>query len=383
MSPDGIIRTVAGGGNSTSIAENVSATSVALQFPSGIAVDGQGNLYIAERGRSNSGMRTAIVSACGRWGRTAGSQPRQAPASWGYSGDGGPALEARLVNPGAMAVDGAGKLYFSQTLGVRKVSSGKITTVAGTLDTRAIGDGGQVADAIVEQPDGLGRDRAGNLYIAEGHRIRKVTPAGVISTIAGVGAPGYGGDGGAATAAHLNYPSGIAVAEDGTIYFADKDNNRVRKISPGGVIGTVAGDPGMASVGRPSHVVLDTAGNIYFNDTSNNLIRKVDRGGASTVFAGGGPSGALGDGKVATSATLNDPQGLVSIARVTFTWRTGVTCACGRSLPEGSSARLPETVRAVTGGTWGTAGRRPRPVSAARARWFSTRMGICLSASSI
>ena len=170
------------------------------------------------------------------------------------------------------------------------VADGTISTIAGTDSSGYSGDGGAATSASLYNPSGVALDTAGNIYIADrdNHRIRKVSVAdGTISTIAGTGSSGFSGDGGAATSADLYYPSGVALDTAGNIYIADRNNNRIRKVSVAdGTISTIAGtgssgysgDGGAATSARlssPSGVALDTAGNIYIADGSNHRIRKL------------------------------------------------------------------------------------------------------------
>ena len=208
---------------------------------------------------------------------------------------------------------------------VRKVNSaGIVTTVAGNGTLGFSGDGGPAAGAGVWNPMGLAVDAAGNLYIADSGngRIRKVNPAGVISTVAG-GAllPGFSGDGGAAVGAGLFLPGGLAVDAAGNIFITDIGNNRIRKVNPAGVISTVAGngskgfsgDGGAATSasfnfsGAHAGLGVDAAGNLYIPDTANHRVRKVDSTGVITTVAGNGIPGFSGDGGPAVNAGLNNP----------------------------------------------------------------------------
>ena len=166
-------------------------------------------------------------------------------------------------------------------------------------------------------------DQAGNLYIADGANnvVRKVTPAGYISTYAGTGTAGYSGDGSAGTSAELSAPWGVALDASGNLYIADSGNNRVRKVTPGGTISTYAGTgaPGFSGDGNaaisaklsaPSGVAVDSNSNLYVADAGNNRIRIVSPGGNITTYAGNGTPGFSGDGSAATSAQLSLPAGL-------------------------------------------------------------------------
>jgi len=204
-------------------------------------------------------------------------------------------------------------------------AAGTISTFAGTGVVGSTGDGGPATSARLFSPSGVTADRAGNVYIAEtgSHRIRKVTPAGVISTFAGTGSRGFSGDGGPATSAALSLsPSGhqgLAVDSDGNLYIPDHTNQRVRKVDSSGVISTVAGTGSRGSSGDggpataagltdPIAVAFDGAGNLYIAEFAGNRVRKVDRAGVITTAAGGGRLGSgNGDGGPATSAILNAP----------------------------------------------------------------------------
>jgi PKD repeat protein len=201
------------------------------------------------------------------------------------------------------------------------MSASTITTVAGTGTLGSSGDGGPATSAQLANPDGLAFDAQGALYISDnrGNRVRKVS-AGTITTVAGTGVAGFLGDGGGpATEAKLDGPTGLAVAADGTLYFADFRNNRVRRVTGGG-IGTIAGigeagysgDDGPSTSARlhsPAGVAVDREGNLYIADYGNNRIRKVTRG-RITTFAGTGVAGFSGDGGPAAAAELNHPYGV-------------------------------------------------------------------------
>ena len=246
----------------------------------------------------------------------------------GYTGDGGAATSANIRRPEGVAVASNGDVYFSDTANhaIRKVAAatGIITTVAGTGSPGSTGDGGAATAATLSSPEDVAVTSIGDLYIADtgNHEIRKVTAStGIITTVAGNGSPGSLGDGGAATAARLNSPRGIAVASNGDLYIGDRSNNKVRKVTAStGVITTYAGtgtagylgDVGAATSARlnqPEGVALASNGDLYIADVSNNVIRKVTAStGIITTFAGTGTAGSTGDGGLATSAQLNAPQ---------------------------------------------------------------------------
>ena len=241
----------------------------------------------------------------------------------GYSGDGGPATEATLYQPEGVAVDAAGNLYIADCHNhcIRKVdTTGIITTVAGTGEEGYSGDGGLANDARLAYPEDIALDSSGNLYIADrgNLRVRRMDTNGIITTVAGTGERGYGGDGGLATEARLNSPSGVAVDPSGNLYLADSNNDRVRKVGTNGIITTVAGtgvreysgDGGLATDARiayPTSVAVDPAGNLYIADFMNNRVRKVGTNGIITTVAGTGVREYSGDGGPATDARLAYP----------------------------------------------------------------------------
>jgi uncharacterized repeat protein (TIGR01451 family) len=324
VSAAGIITTVAGNGSLGYSGDGGPATSAGLDRPSGVAVDASGNLYIAD----DFNERIRKVSTAGIITTVAGN------GSYGYSGDGGPATSAQLLNPQGVAVDASGNLYIADTYDnrVRKVSAaGIITTVAGAGPYGYSGDGGPATSAQLYLPYAVAVDASGDVYIADSHndRIRKVSAAGIITTAAGNGSCCYAGDGGPATSAQLWSPSGVAVDTSGDLYIADAGNNRVRKISAAGVIRTVAGngtcpnagfavecysgDGGAATSAQfsdPSGVAVDASGDLYITDTYNNRVRRVSAAGTITTVAGNGSYGYSGDGGPATSAQLGFPSGV-------------------------------------------------------------------------
>jgi uncharacterized protein (TIGR03437 family) len=225
---NGVITTVAGNGTPGFSGDNGPAISAQLAQPFGLAVDSAGNLYIADWGNSrirevSNGVITAVAGDSG----------------FGYFGDNGPAPYAALSGPQGVAVDSAGDLYIADTGNncIRKVSNGVITTVAGNGTYGFSGDNGPATSAQVNQPWGVAVDSAGNLYVSDtgNNRIRKVSN-GVITTVAGNGTRGFSGDGGPATSAQVNLPAGVAVDSAGNVYFADRENNRIRVLTPAAAI---------------------------------------------------------------------------------------------------------------------------------------------------
>ena len=294
---DGTLTLTAGSGKPGSSGDGGLAISAQLYAPTGVAVDGAGDLFIADTGNS----RIRKVTPAGTITTVAGN----GIGPVGFSGEGGPATSAQFGYPGPtdVAVDGAGNLFIADSgnYRVRKVTpAGTITTVAGNV-----------------YPTGVVVDGAGNLFIADSgnQRIWKVTPAATITTVAGIGIRGLSGDGGPAASAQLYDPADVAVDGAGNLFIADSGNQRIRKVSPAGTITTVAGigivlfdfsgdggPPTSAQLRGPARVAVDGAGNLFIADTGNQRIRKVTPAGTITTVAGDGTGGFSGDGGPATSA---------------------------------------------------------------------------------
>ena len=247
----------------------------------------------------------------------------------GYTGDHGPATSATLADPSAVAYDASGNLYLAdaQNHVVREVvkTTGTITTIAGTGAEGFAGDGGAATSAVLDTPTGVAVDTSGNIYIADSHnnRIRKVS-GGTITTVAGTGTAGFGGDNAAAIAASLSLPSAVAVGPGGSLYIADTNNHRIRMVT-GTTITTVAGngeelyagDGGTAlaaSLDLPTGVAVDTSGKVYIADRHNQRVRMVDTSGNISTVAGSGAvtfaGGFSGDGSNGTAAMLSKPSGV-------------------------------------------------------------------------
>lgn len=320
----GTIEIVAGAGPWGFSGDGGSATDARLWAVRGLALDSKGNLFVADTWN----QRVRKVSPAGIITTVAGSGP-VGPGAGRFSGDGGPATQAALNWPQGVAVDSAGNLFVAEWRNhrVRRVSpDGKIATVAGTGKQGFSGDGGPATAAALSGPSGLAVDRGGNLYIADFHngRVRKVSANGMIATVAG-GGTADPGDGGPATAAVLPTPAGLAVDRTGNLFVTSPSSHRVRKVSPNGTITTVAGSsPGggraggfsgdggpatKAQLNSPDAVAVDRVGNLYISDNGNHRVRKVSPDGTITTVAGGGTRGLV-DGIAATAATL-DPFGVV------------------------------------------------------------------------
>ena len=324
---NGNIHTAAGVGHFAG--DNGPATSATLSFPSSVAVDAAGSVYIADS--DNNSIRQIAVDGTVRTVAGTGVS--------GFTGDGLQAASAQLSNPQGVAVDSGGSLYIADTANqrIRKISTaGVITTVAGTGPGGSGTDGVPATQSRLFNPMGLALDAAGNLYIADSanNRVRMVSPQGIISTVAGTGTAGSSGDGANATAATLRNPEDVAVDSAGNLYIADSGNTRVRKVDSKGIITTFAGgsdniayadrctqdnmDAGdgtpaaKATLGSVSSVAVDAAGNVFISSLGMGRIRAVNLAGVISTIAGTGNCGYSGDGGLATSATLGVTGGAPS-----------------------------------------------------------------------
>ncbi len=315
-----IITTIAGNGVAACSGDGGPATAACTTVHE-VQFDAAGNLFITDRGDH----RIRKVNNAGIITTVAGN------GTPGFSGDGGPATNAELNNPNGVAIDNWGTMYIADGPNnrIRKVDTfGVITTIVGTGVTGYGGDGSAATNAKLSDPYSVAVDNVGNIYIADSYNncIRKVNPAGIISTIVGTGVSGFSGDGGAATAAMLDWPTCVVLDNSGNIFISDASNNRIRKIDAFGIISTVAGsgpvgfsaggfggDTGPATAAifnLPLDIAIDGCGDLFISDCVNNRVRKVDGTGLINTIAGNGTAGFMGDGSAATMAELDKPVGI-------------------------------------------------------------------------
>ena len=292
------------------------ASQILLQDPMGVDVDAAGNVYLSDRGRLiwkiGPGNVATVIGGTG---------------SRGSSPDGVSATEADLGLPEGIGLDARGRVYFADSLNslvLRIELDGTLTRVAGTGEEGYSGDGGLARDAALARPFDVRVDAAGDIYIADfgNNRIRKITPDGIITTVAGTGEPGYSGDGGPAREAQIDGPYGLFPTGDGGVFIADSRNNVVRLVDTNGVISTIAGtgergfsgDGGPALAARldsPQALYLGRDGRLYINDEHNHAIRVLDSEGHIFRVAGTGRAGWAETGQPGIEAPLNDPETMV------------------------------------------------------------------------
>ncbi|MDP3000834.1 MAG: hypothetical protein Q8N47_25345 [Bryobacterales bacterium] len=314
--PPGVIDTVAGTGNYGFSGDRGAAVRAQIDAVFAVAADSQGSFYFADCWNH----RVRKVTADGIVTTVAGTGEE------GYSGDGGPATAARLAYPRGLATDLQDNLYISDSANssIRKLTlrDGTISTVAGSSVPGYFGDGGRATAARLRYPRGIAIDPAGNLVIADSlnQRVRKVTPAGIISTVAGSGLSASSGDGGPATRAGLGVVQAVAADFQGNLFLSDATNHNIRKVAPNGIITTVAGgnygtssDETSAISARfryPRGLAVDGDGNLFVADSLNHRIRKITPNGSVGSVAGTGPAGFSGDRGDARLAQFNAPYDL-------------------------------------------------------------------------
>ncbi len=314
----GIITTVAGTGEAGYSGDGGLAASALMREPFMCAFDSQGNLYVAEA--TNHCVRR-IDTANGRIATVAGN------GSQGYSGDGGPAVEAMMDQPYSLQLDGNGDIYIVDRLNsvIRKVdaATGIITTVAGTGEAGYSGDGGPGTEAMLREPNDCFLDGRGGLLIADiqDQRIRRLDLAtGVITTFAGNGEKVRGGDGSPALQASILGARAVCMDSRGNTYIAEREGNGVRKVDANGIMSTFAGtgergydgDGGpaiTATWGAPKAIRCDSRDNVIVVDTENHAIRRIDPATGIVTTIAGGHLGGEGDGGTATDAGLDRPHG--------------------------------------------------------------------------
>ena len=325
------ISLVAGRGVAGYLGDGGPATLAQLNGPTGVAIDAAGGILVVDA--SNRVRRIAygtITTVAGSG--VAGHVSQGVP----LPEDGGPAIDAQLNDPIGVALDHDGNILIADALyhRIRRVTpDGTITTIAGDGIPSFLGDGGPATAANLQYPTGVAVDHDGNVFIADAanHRIRRIDTTGTITTVAGTGSAGFAGDGGPATEAKLHKPTGVAVTRKGELFIADEYNHRIRRVGTHGRISTVAGatvfppiydglvpgdyggDGGPATeafLNFPTEVLLDGEQHLLIADSSNYRVRSVDRDGIITTIAGGG-SEPPADGLPATSVSLaGSPTGM-------------------------------------------------------------------------
>ncbi|HTR54796.1 MAG TPA: hypothetical protein VMJ10_29105, partial [Kofleriaceae bacterium] len=311
---DGTMHTVAGTGANGFGGDGGPATKAVLSYPYNLGLDPQGRLIIVDYGNS----RLRRVEADGTIDTIAGN------GTGGYTGDGGPATSAELNYPGDIDYDHEGRLVFADygNSVVRRIdTSGVITTIAGTGAFAYSGDGGPATSAALYYPYAVAVDASDRVLIADSlnNRIRMVDTAGIITTIAGTGVAGFGGDGGPAVQAVLDAPSAVAIDGQGRVLLVDESNSRVRAIATDGTISTIVGStnvPGDGLYGYgdaidfPSAVVYDSQDRLLYYEDYSVRVRRIGADGTLSTIAGDGSYSATGDGGPATAAGIGYVGGM-------------------------------------------------------------------------
>jgi len=313
ITPAGVVTTLAGTAGVPGTADGTGAAA-SFNYPQGVATDSAGNVYVADslNGTIRKITPEGVVTTLAGTAEVAGSSD-------------GVGAAASFNFPSGVAADSVGNVYVADSNNntIRKITpAGVVTTLAGTAGV-AGSDDGTGATASFDSPQGVAADSAGNVYVADtnNNAIRKVTPAGVVTTLAGIaGALGGSADGTGAAASFL-WPTGVSADSTGNVYVADSNNNTIRKITPAGVVTTLAGTAGVAgsadgtgasaSFHSPRGVATDNAGNVYVADYYNHTIRKITPAGVVTTLAGMAVVIGSADG-IGVVASFNSPQGVAT-----------------------------------------------------------------------
>ncbi|MBU0899465.1 T9SS type A sorting domain-containing protein [bacterium] len=320
----GDIYTIAGDGMSNFYGDGGPAISASLRSPSGITIDKEDNLYLAD----TLNHRIRKIDKNGIIVTIAGN------GIVGFSGDGDLATRASLSEPVSICLDQKENIYFSDSKNhrIRKIDkNGIITTIAGNGIVGFSGDGDLATKASLYLPYGIFIDKEDNLYICDSfnHRLRKVNQDGIIVTVAGNGEEGYDGDNKDALSSKLRYPHGVLVNSFGDIYITHTCNSRIRKVDTKGIITTIAGNNQegysgdnllaiSTSLRKPTEIFMDTIGNLYICDSFNHRLRKINQDGIITTFAGNGKAGFSGENNPALEASLNYPYSLTMDSQGNF-----------------------------------------------------------------
>jgi sugar lactone lactonase YvrE len=312
VTPAGVVTTLAGTAGSPG-SEDGAGAAARFTTPSGVAADGAGNIFVGDAGLNNTIRKVTPAGVVTTLAGTAGS-----PGS-----EDGTGADARFYFPCGVAVDWAGNLFVADAGNntIRKITpTGVVTTLAGTAGSPGSKDGTGAA-ARFSIPFGVGVDGAGNVFVADSNdgTIRKITPSGVVSTFAG-SAGQYGSKDGTGAAARFAGPIGLAADGVGNLFVVDFGNNTIRKVTPGGVVSTLAGSAGQygstdgtgaeARFYYPSGVAVDGAGNVFVADDGNNAIRKITASGVVTTIVGVAAQTSVGDFPGPLPASLVGPTGV-------------------------------------------------------------------------